>query len=50
VERSGVEDGLSSFELLLYNAVLSLPVLSTMIVATGEAQVSFPELLVQVRL
>jgi len=40
-----VEDGLTSFELLLYNAVLSLPVLSVTTLATGEAQVSFPQLL-----
>ncbi|CAM6128595.1 unnamed protein product [Calypogeia fissa] len=37
VEKSGSEKGYNSHELLLYNATLSLPVLSTLILGTGEA-------------
>jgi solute carrier family 35 protein len=37
VEKSGSEKGYNSHELLLYNATLSLPVLSTLIFGTGEA-------------
>ncbi|GBG69519.1 hypothetical protein CBR_g4355 [Chara braunii] len=40
VERSGKEKGLNSNELLLYNAVLSLPVLLVLIVVTGESKLS----------
>ncbi|PIA58893.1 hypothetical protein AQUCO_00400031v1 [Aquilegia coerulea] len=36
VEKSGVEDGLSSVELMLYNALLSVPFLLFIIVVTGE--------------
>ncbi|KAG0473996.1 hypothetical protein HPP92_015853 [Vanilla planifolia] len=39
VEKSGAEDGLSSVEIMFYNAILSLPFLLLLIVATGE----FPE-------
>ncbi|KAL3693671.1 hypothetical protein R1sor_007322 [Riccia sorocarpa] len=37
VEKSGSEKGYTSHELLLYNAGLSMPVLSVIILATGEA-------------
>jgi solute carrier family 35 protein len=36
VERSGSEKGFNSMELLLYNGILSLPVLIGVIFATGE--------------
>ncbi|KAF5743384.1 putative UDP-sugar transporter [Tripterygium wilfordii] len=36
VEKSGVEDGLSSVEIMFYNSFLSLPVLIFLIIATGE--------------
>ncbi|KAJ3699084.1 hypothetical protein LUZ61_002789 [Rhynchospora tenuis] len=36
VEKSGVEDGLSSIELMYYNSLLSLPFLLFVIIATGE--------------
>lgn len=36
VEKSGKEQGYNSHELLLYNAVLSLPVLSVLILCSGE--------------
>uniref|UniRef100_A0A1D1Z5E7 Putative UDP-sugar transporter DDB_G0278631 n=1 Tax=Anthurium amnicola TaxID=1678845 RepID=A0A1D1Z5E7_9ARAE len=36
VEKSGVEDGLSSVELMFYNSILSLPFLLFLIIATGE--------------
>ncbi|KAG0622179.1 hypothetical protein M758_3G077600 [Ceratodon purpureus] len=36
VERSGSEKGFNSMELLLYNGILSLPVLLAIILATGE--------------
>lgn len=36
VEKSGVEDGHSSVELMFYNAILSLPFLLFLIIATGE--------------
>ena len=48
VEYSGAESGMTSSEIMLYNAVLSLPVLSVLIVATGEASVSFPTLIREV--
>eukprot|EP00897_Mesotaenium_endlicherianum_P000744 jgi/Mesen1/10670/ME000009S10461 len=47
VEISGAEGGLSSFELMLYNSVLSLPVLSGLVYLTGEAAESLPLLLAQ---
>eukprot|EP00271_Cylindrocystis_brebissonii_P005046 TRINITY_DN16997_c0_g1_i1.p1 TRINITY_DN16997_c0_g1~~TRINITY_DN16997_c0_g1_i1.p1 ORF type:complete len:393 (+),score=71.88 TRINITY_DN16997_c0_g1_i1:881-2059(+) len=47
VEKSGAEQGLSTTELLQYNAVLSLPFLSALLVFSGEAAVSFPELWVK---
>ncbi|EFJ15785.1 hypothetical protein SELMODRAFT_179881 [Selaginella moellendorffii] len=37
VERSGGEDGMSSTELMYYNALLSLPFLAVLIIFTGEA-------------
>lgn len=40
VERSGSEKGYSSNELLVYNALLSLPVLMLLTLATGEIQLS----------
>lgn len=36
VEKSGVEDGLSSIEIMFYNSFLSLPFLIFLIIATGE--------------
>lgn len=42
VERSGTEKGYNSNELLLYNALLSLPVLLLLVWATGESAVSIP--------
>ncbi|KAF5726294.1 putative UDP-sugar transporter [Tripterygium wilfordii] len=36
VEKSGVEDGLTSVEIMFYNSFLSLPVLIFLIMATGE--------------
>uniref|UniRef100_A0A6N2NJX8 Sugar phosphate transporter domain-containing protein n=1 Tax=Salix viminalis TaxID=40686 RepID=A0A6N2NJX8_SALVM len=36
VERSGAEDGLSSVEIMFYNSFLSLPVLTFLIIITGE--------------
>ncbi|PKA65448.1 GDP-mannose transporter GONST2 [Apostasia shenzhenica] len=36
VEKSGAEEGLSSVDIMLYNAVLSLPFLLFLIIATGE--------------
>ncbi|XP_022730952.1 UDP-galactose/UDP-glucose transporter 7 isoform X2 [Durio zibethinus] len=36
VEKSGVEDGLSSVEIMFYNSFLSLPFLLFLIIATGE--------------
>ncbi|KAH7688204.1 solute carrier family 35 protein [Dioscorea alata] len=36
VEKSGAEDGHSSVELMFYNAILSLPFLLFLIIATGE--------------
>lgn len=36
VEKSSAEDGLSSVEIMLYNAVLSLPFLLFLIIATAE--------------
>lgn len=45
VEKSGLEDGLSSSELLLYNAGLSLPMLLLLVLCTGEAFTSVPRLL-----
>ncbi|KAJ7563382.1 hypothetical protein O6H91_03G108000 [Diphasiastrum complanatum] len=49
VEKSGVEDGTSSTELMFYNAVLSLPFLLFHIVVTGEIAVSGPLLLGQIK-
>ncbi|CAM6099121.1 unnamed protein product [Calypogeia fissa] len=45
VERSGVDDGLSSTELMLYNSILSLPFLLLYIIGTGELAVAVPLLL-----
>lgn len=45
VEKSGLEDGLSSSELLLYNAALSLPMLLLLVLGTGEAFKSVPQLI-----
>lgn len=42
VERSGGEKGMTSLELLLYNSILSLPVLVLLIFATGEVYESVP--------
>lgn len=36
VEKSGAEDGLSSIELMFYNAILSVPFLSFLVIVTGE--------------
>jgi solute carrier family 35 protein len=36
VEKSGVEDGLSSVEIMFYNSLLSLPFLLLLIIITGE--------------
>lgn len=44
VERSGTEKGYDSNELLLYNAVLSFPVLVLLIYITGESRESIPAL------
>lgn len=40
VEKSGVDDGLSSVELMFYNSLLSLPFLFFLIIATGEFPLS----------
>ncbi|GAQ86442.1 hypothetical protein KFL_002890090 [Klebsormidium nitens] len=42
VERSGGEKGMTSLELLLYNSILSLPVLVVLICVTGEVYDSVP--------
>lgn len=42
VERSGAEDGLSSTELMLYNAVLSLPFMVIFIFASNEYKIALP--------
>lgn len=42
VERSGGEKGMTSLELLLYNSILSLPVLVLLIFVTGEVYVAVP--------
>lgn len=47
VEKSGAEDGLSSFELMLYNSILSLPFLIIIVALTGEASLSIPLLIKQ---
>lgn len=44
VERSGTDKGYTSNELLLYNAVLSLPVLAVITHVSGEASVAWPSL------
>lgn len=44
VERSGTEKGFNSMELLLYNGILSLPVLLIIVVGTGEVWDSFESL------
>eukprot|EP00271_Cylindrocystis_brebissonii_P009103 TRINITY_DN23753_c0_g1_i1.p1 TRINITY_DN23753_c0_g1~~TRINITY_DN23753_c0_g1_i1.p1 ORF type:complete len:373 (+),score=66.26 TRINITY_DN23753_c0_g1_i1:458-1576(+) len=44
VERSGTEKGYNSNELLLYNAVLSLPVLILLTWGTGELRFALPAL------
>lgn len=44
VERSGSDKGYTSNELLLYNAVLSLPVLALITHVSGEASVAWPSL------
>ena len=49
VERSGGEEGLSSSELMMYNAVLSMPVLMGLLVITGEFKQSIPMLIEKVR-
>lgn len=49
VERSGGEKGLSSTELMLYNAVLSLPFLVFVVLVTGEFKTALPLLLDKVR-
>lgn len=49
VERSGGEEGLSSFELMMYNAVISMPVLTGLLVITGEFKHSIPILIEKVR-
>ncbi|WOK94051.1 UDP-sugar transporter [Canna indica] len=36
VEKSGAEEGLSSIEIMFYNALLSIPFLLLLIIATGE--------------
>lgn len=41
VERTGTEKGFNSMELLLYNGILSLPVLLIIILVTGEVWDSF---------
>lgn len=49
VEQSGGEEGLSSSELMMYNAVLSMPVLMGLLVITGEFKQSIPMLIEKVR-
>lgn len=36
VEKSGAEEGLTSIEIMFYNALISLPFLFFLIIATGE--------------
>lgn len=36
VEKSGAEDGLSSFDLMFYNSLLSIPFLLLLILISGE--------------
>ncbi len=38
VERTGAERGVGSVELLMYNSVISIPVLLFLVVARGEVQ------------
>ncbi|CAI5466356.1 unnamed protein product [Closterium sp. Yama58-4] len=42
VERSGAEQGISSFELMFYNALLSLPFLGAILLCTNELPTSVP--------
>lgn len=50
VEKSGAEDGLSSVEIMLYNSLLSIPVLLFLIIATGEFPNSLSLLFAKVRI
>ncbi|KAF9681354.1 hypothetical protein SADUNF_Sadunf06G0217200 [Salix dunnii] len=50
VERSGAEDGLSSVEIMFYNSFLSLPVLTFLIIITGEFPSSLALLFAKVRI
>lgn len=50
VEKSGAEDGHSSVELMFYNAILSLPFLLFLIIATGEFPHSLSVLYEKVRI
>lgn len=45
VERSGADQGMSSFELMFYNALLSLPFLAAVLLFTGELTDSIPLLI-----
>ncbi|CAM6029770.1 hypothetical protein CY35_13G113800 [Sphagnum magellanicum] len=49
VERSGSEKGFNSMELLLYNGILSLPVLIGVIFATGEVWDAAEKIIVESR-
>lgn len=49
VERTGTEKGFNSMELLLYNGILSLPVLLIIILGTGEVWDSFESMRIQSR-
>ncbi|CAI5532358.1 unnamed protein product [Closterium sp. Naga37s-1] len=42
VERSGAEQGISSFELMFYNSLLSLPFLGAILLCTNELPTSVP--------
>ncbi|GJP48779.1 hypothetical protein CLOM_g8060 [Closterium sp. NIES-68] len=42
VEKSGAEQGMSSFELMFYNALLSLPFLGAILLCTNELPHSIP--------
>ncbi|CAI5514770.1 unnamed protein product [Closterium sp. Naga37s-1] len=42
VEKSGAEQGISSFELMFYNALLSLPFLGAILLCTNELPTSVP--------
>ncbi|GJP75539.1 hypothetical protein CLOP_g5972 [Closterium sp. NIES-67] len=45
VERSGSQKGFTTNDLLVYNGVMSFPVLAVLTLITGEAQTSIPRLI-----